>query len=271
MRWRTIEPGRRTTGCSGRRRQVGAPPLIRVFGRPRGHVTKSLALAVATVVTIGTAIAADRPYLAPVDGDLSVLGVAPALQAYHLAARDTLVSNAGDRTWEAVVIPSFEREWAVYVERGGRSGTQVVCTVMQTQLWYQMESGAERASGPSYAERELAALQKADKKIWRYASPIAATTAAALDRLWSALLAHARLSGEPPRCIDGTSYFLFQWAGGMRSRGGWGRCPQKDSPPAAALAVLEDLCKAAGNLETGLLLNEGKLAEEISRIQRSIK
>src|SRR5258706_8244628 len=24
--------GRRTTGCSGRRRQIGAPPLIRVFG-----------------------------------------------------------------------------------------------------------------------------------------------------------------------------------------------------------------------------------------------
>src|SRR5260221_7902793 len=28
--------GRRTTGCSGRRRQVGAPPLIRVLSGPRG-------------------------------------------------------------------------------------------------------------------------------------------------------------------------------------------------------------------------------------------
>src|SRR5260221_8404891 len=28
--------GRRTTGCSGRRRQIGAPPLIRVFYGPQG-------------------------------------------------------------------------------------------------------------------------------------------------------------------------------------------------------------------------------------------
>ena len=106
-----------------------------VFGRPRSRVTKCLVHALAIAATIATATAAERPYLAPVDGDLSVLSVAPALQAYNLAAREALVGAGGNRAWEAVIFPSSQREWAVYVEKVGSSGAQqVVCARMQTQL-----------------------------------------------------------------------------------------------------------------------------------------
>lgn len=234
-------------------------------------MARVLMFAVALAATVGTAVAADRPSLAPVDGSLSVLGAAPALQAYHLVVRNTLVGVAGSRAWEAVVIPSFEREWAVYVERSGTGGTQVVCTAMQTQLWYQMESVAERASRGLYAQRELEALDKADKRIWRHASPISATTAAALERLWSTMLLQARVPAEPPRCIDGTSYFLFEWTQGVRSRGGWARCPQRDTPVAAGLAILEKLCKAASDPKAGLWRGEAQLAEKIDRVQKQLK
>lgn len=229
-------------------------------------MAKYLLLAVAIAVMVRTAAAAERPYLVPIDGDLSVLAAAPGLQAYHVAARDALVGAGGSRTWEAVVFPSFQREWAVYVEKPGTSGThQLVCTRMKTQLWGQMESAAERASDSPYAERQLAALQKADKGIQRSASPISASTEAALEGLWSAMLSQARAPTEPPRCIDGTSYCLFEWSKGVRSRGGWGRCPQKDTPPAAGLALLQDLCSAASNAE------RGKLAQTIAQLHRSLK
>jgi len=63
-------------------------------------------LALVSAMTIGAAAAAEQPYLAPIDGDLSVLAVAPALQAYHVAARDALVGAGGSRAWEAVVFPA---------------------------------------------------------------------------------------------------------------------------------------------------------------------
>jgi hypothetical protein len=235
-------------------------------------MTRVFLFAVVLTVTVGDGIAAERVHFAPVDGNLSVLAVAPAHQAYHVAARDALVGVAGSRTWEAMVIPSFEKEWAVYVERDGARGKQqVVCTVMQEQLWYQMEGGAEHVSGVSYAQRQKAALEKANRKIWRYASPISATTAAALEDLWSTMLLQARVPAEQPRCIDGTSYFLFQWAGSVRGRGGWARCPQKSTPVAAALEILEGLCAAAINSKAGSSPGERQLVEEIGRIQGSLK
>jgi hypothetical protein len=135
---------------------------------------------------------------------------------------------------------------------------------MQTQLWYQMESVAERTTDSPYAERQLAALQKADKKVRRSASPMSASTVATLERVWSTMLSRARLPTEPPRCLDGTSYFLFQLTKGVRGRGGWGRCPQEDTPPAAGLAVLEELCSAASS-ETE------KLTQTIAQLQRSLE
>ena len=225
-----------------------------------------LVLALLLKVTIGTATAAERPYLATIDRDLSVLAVAPALQAYHVAARNALVGAGGNRAWEAVVFPSFQREWAVYVETPGTNGThQIVCTRMTTQLWYQVQSAAERASDSPYAKRQLAALQKADKKVQRSASRISASTAEALERLWSAMLSQARQPTEPARCIDGISYLLFELTQEGRSRGGWGRCPQDGTPPAAGLALLEQLCRAASNSETG------KLNDTIAQIQRSLE
>jgi len=229
-------------------------------------VVKYLVQPLAIAVTIATATAAERPYLAPVDGDLSVLSVAPGLQAYHVAAREALVVSGGKRAWEAIVFPSFQREWAVYVENAGSSGNQrVVCTRMQTQLWYQMESVAERGTASPYAERQLAALQKADKRVQRSTAPISASTAAMLERLWSALLSQARLPAEPPRCMDGVSYILFELTEGIRSRGGWGRCPQEGTAPAAGLEILEELCSAISTPETGAL------TAKITQLQRSLQ
>ena len=127
------------------------------------------------------------------------------------------------------------------------------------------ESVAERTTEASYAERQLAALQKADKGVRRSASLIPTSTAATLERLWSAMLSQARLPAEPPRCIDGTSYFLFELTEGVRRRGGWGRCPQKDTPPAAGLQILEELCSAGSSARTG------QLTAKIAQLQRSLR
>jgi hypothetical protein len=245
---------------------------MQLMGRQRRGMKRYLAVVVVIAVASGAAVAEERRYLVPIDGKLSILDAAPGLHAYHLAVRDALVGTGGNRTWEAVVIPSFKREWAVYAEKDARSNSQtLVCAVMQTQLWYQMERGAEQGSAESYARKELMALQQADKKISRFAAPIATTTATALERLWSAMLSQGKPPAEPPRCLDGTNYLLSEWTGGVRGRGGWGRCPQKGTPPAAALSVLEELCTGAFASEIGVWPDEERVARDIAQVQGNLK
>jgi hypothetical protein len=229
-----------------------------------GHNKWPLVLALAIAAISPTATATEWRYLVPVDGEMSVLAEAPALQAYHVAAREALVGPPGRRAWEAIVFPSFQNEWAVFVEKGGSSGSQqVVCTRMQTQLWYQMESVAERVPASPYVERQLGALRKADKRVQRTTSPISASTAATLERLWSATLSQARLPAEPLMCIDGVSYLLFELSEHDRSRGGWSRCPRGGTPPAAGLEVLKALCGSTPDTTT--------LAAKIAQLERSLQ
>jgi hypothetical protein len=235
------------------------------------HVTalRLLAIALLMAAGVGTVAADERSSLRPIDSGLSVLESAPALRAYFVSARDAL-AGTGNRSWEALVFPSFQWEWAVYVERDRDGSTHVVCAAMETQLWLQMESGAERSSGSSHAERELSALRKADLRSSRAAASIAPATAAALERLWSDLLSRAEVPAEKPRCLDGTSFMLFEWARGVRGRGGWARCPQEGSAPAAALALLEELCSAARNPDAVQGRIDSRLLERIAQVRKGL-
>jgi hypothetical protein len=232
-------------------------------------VPRSLAGLVMLLVTGAAGASEPRP-LAPIDRNFSVLAPYETMYQYRLAVRDTLLGRETRRSCEAVVTPSFEREWAIHLQQsrdGG--GPEVVCTIMQEQLWGRMEEAAERPDKSMQPGDEARALRTLSRKIWRLSAPLSATTATALERLWAAMLGRAE-QRPSPRCLDGTSYYLFQWDRQTGSRGGWGRCPQEGSPAGAVLEILKSLRKCAGSSGTDLMRQDMALAVEAYRLLRQV-
>lgn len=60
------------------------------------------------------------PHLIPIDREYSAFASSPAHRAYHVAVRDALVGRRAKSGCEAIVLPSFEREWAVHVRSAPR-------------------------------------------------------------------------------------------------------------------------------------------------------
>jgi hypothetical protein len=208
---------------------------------------------------VSLASAASVPYLLPIDRDFKFLAQAPDLQAYHLAAREALLGESSRGALEALVIPSFEREWAIRPRQDGGE-YEVVCTTMQRQLWGEMHAAAARID-PSLGPASLtSALDGLPRHTWRYKAPITRTTAVLLEQVWDAMLAQAREPGDPPRCIDGTSYYIFMDRADEKA--GCGRCPRRETPAGSLLEILEDLRKAAGGSGQHLMRQDMALARK---------
>lgn len=230
----------------------------------------SLAVLIALLVT-GPVWASEPRPLVPVDRAFSVFAPYEYMQQYHLAVRDTLLGREGRRACEAMVLPSFEREWAVHLQQSASGGgPEVVCTIMQQQLWGQIEAAAQRPDGSTRPGDEVRAMPQASRNTYRFSAPLSAPTAIALERLWMVMLARAEQPTKPVVCLDGTSYFLFQWHDQTESRGGWGRCPQEGTPAEAMLDILESLRRCAGSSGTALMRQDMALSVEAHRLVRAM-
>lgn len=229
--------------------------------------TRRAAFAMLLSATI--AGAGSVPELIPIDRDFTLFKPYPAMYAYDLAVRDALLGEPAREGWEAIVIPSFEREWAVHLEE--RDGEhRVVLTVMQQQLWGRLQEAASRPDGSIQPGDEVAALRGLSRDTWRHSASLSRTTAVLLGNTWSAMLAYAKPPPEPRRCIDGTSYFIFQREPSMGGRGGMGRCGPSDGPTAALLEILEDLRRAAGASGQELMRLDMSLAKKAAVLSRTL-
>lgn len=174
---------------------------------PRAQLLRRAANGVAAGIVLllaaGSARAAERQQLAPIDRNFGFHAPYAQMHAYHVAVRDALLGAKTHRSCEAIVIPSFQNEWSIHLQPDASgSGREVVHTVMQRQLWGEMQIAADSIR----PRDEVAALARIPKPTLRFSAPLSATSATALDRLWEAMLARVEQPAEPVRCIDGTSY-----------------------------------------------------------------
>jgi hypothetical protein len=225
---------------------------------------KALTLA----ILLGATTASPEDLL-PADRAFTALAELPDMRAYRLALRDALLGGPARHTCEALVVPSFQREWAVYVQNAGRR-RQVVTTEMESQLWDEMHRAAERP-GRSLAPGDLqTALRRVRKDVRRSSAPLTDATAALVEQACAALLARAELPLRPRRCIDGVSYHLFQPQAALGARGGLARCPSESSAPGRMLAILEELRAAAGSSGEDLMRRDMALARKATQLLLSL-
>lgn len=225
--------------------------------------------ALAMLLMGSTAAAAPTPHLVPIDRDFTVFASYPGMHAYQLAVRDALLGRSDRRAWEAIVIPSFEREWAIHVQKHD-GADEVVLTVMQEQLWGRMLMAAMQTDGSIPPGDEVSALKRVSRETWRASAPLSRTTARLLEQTWAAMLFRAQQPPEPAGCLDGTSYYVFQLNPNGGSRGGWGRCPQSDTPTAALLVIVKDLREAAGSSGQALMRLDMAIAQKATRLIRTL-
>ena len=149
--------------------------------RPRASFLAAVLLAAAA------AGAAERVHLVPVDAEFGLLAPAPGIQAYMRAVRESLLGPSSRRSCEALVLPSFQREWSVHLQPApGAAGQEVVCTIMQRQLW-----GTLQEKGG-----DAALLATLPRETWRFSAPLGGQTAAA----WNGSGARCSLQPSRPSC-----------------------------------------------------------------------
>jgi hypothetical protein len=73
-------------------------------------------VALVALLVASTAVAAQARHLIPIDRDFAVFAPHPDAQAYKVAVRDALLGSSARHSWEAIVFPSFEREWGVHLQ-----------------------------------------------------------------------------------------------------------------------------------------------------------
>jgi hypothetical protein len=243
--------------------------LTPVLGRPE---ESSMRLRLATLLLLaapGAFAGVAAPHLIPIDREYSLLSSSPAHRAYHLAVRDALLGPSTHSACEALVLPSFEREWAVHIRRARPVGKEVVCSVMQEQLWGRMETAAEQPNGSITPADELAALRRIPKAVWRFSAPVSDPTAEALERVWELMLNRAHEPSEQRLTLDGVSYYFFQWRYG-RYHGGIATSPQEDTEAAALTRLVEAMRLHAGSSGTALVRSDIRLVQDATSLYRRL-
>ncbi len=160
---------------------------------------------------------------------------------YYLGLAQRFFERDAYRYCQAVFVPSFDAESAVYITRGnpveeggsdGRIGgkvgpLRVVSARLKTSLWHQTQVALDKANTNDFdVATKQRILLEARSEVTRSEAPIEEGTFDLLQQAWERTLLMTRLPDEQRRTIDGySSHFAT-----MRDRGGflsaWARSPR---------------------------------------------
>lgn len=168
---------------------------------------------------------------------------------YHAAVREALVGEHSYRKCQMVVLPSFRREWAVYIVREEGSPAQVLFKRFRKPLWGEMMSvlsdSGRKTSFSIESEAQQAALAHLEMDLDRWATTVDERTADLLEDVWWRMLGRTRYTDNAEIGHDGTSYHVAHWrkGGGFRSGQTWS--PNEGSRAGRLVSLAENMAEYA--------------------------
>jgi len=220
----------------------------------------AVSVALGSLLWLVPAPVAAHDHLVPLQADFAEF---QSMQPYFLEIHAALLPKSGDQVLQALVTPSFEREWAVEIRRAQAGTAEVVCAVMKEQLWGRLQQrAAEPDDGLVTAEEELDALRKTPADVYRFSAELTSSTADRLEAVWRAMLGQARTPTEPRRILDGGAFFFFQEAAGSGYVAAMTRSPQAGWVTGALAQIVTDLRSHAGGSGDWLTQSDADLERQ---------
>jgi hypothetical protein len=157
---------------------------------------------------------------------------------YYEAICERLLPSSLNRKCQAVFLPSFSQESAVYIvcDNNNSMATAVVVTVkLETQLWAEMhkviEGGADAKGRYAIdAQAQRKALLQIRSVVNRFEAPLDATVAVALEHTWDAMLMRVHYPEESELGLDGETYHFSNFVTGSGFLTGKVWSPVKGTP-----------------------------------------
>lgn len=199
---------------------------------------------------------------------------AEAPDPYQIALRNLLVGEYRQRKCQIVAIPSFEKEWAVYIIRNNGESS-IILRVLKKHLWAEMmreisDNGTKKSYSLS-AKSQSAALSKLSKQVEKYSTPISEETADVMETAWEMLLARVKYNDNAGLGYDGTTYHVSHWKRGEGYRSGITWSPEKGTLPADLISIGESMKEIVGFSGKGRKLKEKEIKDKAKLLIRKIK
>lgn len=165
------------------------------------------------------------PYLQPEVGFFGYSIFAPYLEAVS----ERLLSSSGYRQCQAVFLPSFSEESAVYLKYdiNNKNAPPVVVSVnFKRQLWTEMQILMETSSKkdayyhPTDPEAQKKILPQIKKEVNLAEAPIDSKIADILERSWNAMLIRVRYPENVSYGLDGETIHFANIEAGVSFRAG---------------------------------------------------
>ncbi len=203
-------------------------------------------LAVSVVVFGARQAAPEFDDLEPCDGEFS--WVEPP-SPYHLALRAALLGEHRYRECQVLAIPSFEREWAVYIVQDEEEPPRIVFKRMKRHLYSAlMDALSDHGRRTEYSETSEAqtdALRGMRIDVEEFTAPLSDGSAEILEQVWSRMLGRVRYPDRFSGGFDGIQYFASHWARGIGHRCGRTWSPHEGSRTGALVHLGEMLSQLA--------------------------
>jgi hypothetical protein len=171
-----------------------------------------------------------------------------APEPYDLALRALLIGQHPHRQCQILAVPSFEREWAVYMIREDKSPPTLIFNRMQKHLWAEMQQkagsiGKNDGKNKSLTSHEIdqKAIESMGIQVDTVSAPLKSKTADLLEDVWWRMLTRVRYPPKTESGLDGVRYHVSHKKQYEAYRSGQTQSPEEGTRPAALIALAQQM------------------------------
>ena len=207
--------------------------------------------------------------------DLGLFAFDTGLEPYFMSIKNGLLGEHRFRLCQVLTIPSFQREWVVYVIREEGKLPTIIYKAMKKHLWSEMMAMIEKQSeGPMKHDisTQVKALSALNKEVEVFSAPISEKTTKLLSSVWTAMLLRTRYP-QPNNMTgkDGTTYYVAHVETGKGAWSGNAWSPAPKTNPGILIQIADDMKNYATVEASQRYTLEKKIAVKAKRLLTSLQ